>query len=140
MPVEPPPVRVGTAYDVGPALAVWAATQRAASQPPGPARAGRVRAALRSPTGLLLVAGDPVVGMLLVELADRQLVLTMLSVAPGSQRSGVGRALVGALLDRYPVVSTWTEQPAAAEALGFTRTGRTREAEVELVTGGGGPA
>ena len=134
-------MRVGTAYDVEPALAVWTATQRAASQPPGPARTSRVRAALRSPTALLLVAGDPVVGMLLVELTDRRLEVTMLHVTPASQRTDVGRALVAALLGRYPVVATWTDQPAVAESLGFTRTGRERQDEVELVTGVcGGPA
>lgn len=135
VPAAPPRVRIGTAYDVEAALAVWAATQREASQPPGPARTHRVRAALRSPTSLVLVAGDPVVGMLLAELSDRRLELTMLCVAPAQQRTGVGRALVGALLDRYPVVATWTAQPAVAESLGFTRTGRARDADVELVTG-----
>ena len=134
-PAPRPRVRVGTAYDVEPALAVWAATQRAASQPPGPARTHRVRAALRSPTSLVLVAGEPVVGLLLAELSDRRLELTMLCVAPAQQRTGVGRALVDALLDRYPVVATWTAQPALAESLGFARTGRVRDDEVELVSG-----
>ena len=135
VPAAPPRVRIGTAYDVEAALAVWAATQREVSQPPGPARTHRVRAALRSPTSLVLVAGDPVVGMLLAELSDRRLELTMLCVAPAQQRTGVGRALVGALLDRYPVVATWTARPTVAESLGFTRTGRARDADVELVTG-----
>ncbi len=130
-----PDVRVGTKDDTAAAVAVWTATQRAASQPPGQARTTAVRTALRSPTSLLLVAGDPVVGMLLVELVDARLELTMLHVDPAAQRRGVARALVDALLLRYPAVATWTDAPVLAEALGFVRTGRTRDRLVELTTG-----
>ena len=114
---------------------MWAAVQRAASQPPGPARTTRTRSALRSPTALLLVTGEPVVGMLLVELVARRLELTMLCVAPEGQRAGVGRSLLEALVRRYPSVHTWSRTPEVCEALGLTRTGQVREEAVELVTG-----
>ena len=108
--------------------------QRAASQPPGAARATRVRSALRAPTSLLLVAGEPVVGMLLVELAGRRLEVTMLCVHPDHQGDGIGRALVTAVVDRYPTVAAWTVEPERCEALGFARTGAVRDdGSVELV-------
>ena len=124
-------VRVGT--DVEAALAVWGAVQRAASQPPGSARTARVRAELRAPTSLLLVAGDPVIGMLLVALVGRRLELTMLCVHPDHQRTGVGRALMAAAVGRYPTIAAWSSEPALCEALGLVRTGVTREdGSVEL--------
>ena len=107
--------------------------QRAASQPPGAARASRVRSALRAPTSLLLVAGEPVVGMALVELAGQRLEVTMLCVHPDHRGEGVARALVTAVVDRYPTVATWTVEPERYEALGFARTGAVRDdGSVEL--------
>lgn len=107
--------------------------QRAASQPPGAARATRVRSSLRAPTSLLLVAGEPVVGMALVELAGRRLEVTMLCVHPDHQGAGVARALVRAVVARYPTVTAWTLEPERCEALGFTRTGVVRDdGSVEL--------
>ncbi|MCW2615070.1 MAG: hypothetical protein JWN08_2064 [Frankiales bacterium] len=103
-----------------------------ASQPPGQARTTRARSALRSPTSLLLVAGEPVVGMLLVELVGTRLELTMLFVHPSQQRTGTGRSLVTALVGRFPAVSAWSAAPEVCEALGFRRTGRARDDEVEL--------
>ena len=107
--------------------------QRAASQPPGSARTARVRAELRAPTSLLLVAGDPVVGMLLVALVARRLEVTMLCVHPDHQRVGVGRSLVAAAVGRYPTIVAWSSEPPVCEALGLTRTGVTRDdGSVEL--------
>jgi ribosomal protein S18 acetylase RimI-like enzyme len=128
-------VRVGSARDVDAALAVWRACERERSQPPGQGRTTRARDALRAPTSLLLVAGEPVVGMLLVELVARRLELTMLFVEPDSQRAGVARSLVDALLARYPVVHAWSTTPDACVALGFTPTGVTRDGAVEVSSG-----
>lgn len=128
-------VRVGVEQDVEPALAVWRACERARSQPPGQARTSAARSALRAPTSLLLVAGAPPVGMLLVELVGTRLEVSMLCVAPDAQRTGVARALVDALLARYPQVWTWSRAPEVCEALGFTRTGQVRDDEVELAVG-----
>ena len=112
---------------------MWVAVQRAASQPPGSARTARVRAKLRAPTSLLLVAGDPVVGMLLVALVTRRLEVTMLCVHPDHQRVGVGRSLVAAAVGRYPTIAAWSSEPAVCEALGLARTGVTRDdGSVEL--------
>ena len=106
---------------------MWVAVQRAASQPPGSARTARVRAELRAPTSLLLVAGDPVVGMLLVALISRRLEVTLLCVHPDHQRVGVGRSLVAAAVGRYPTIAAWSSEPAVCEALGLARTGVTRD-------------
>ncbi len=91
-----------------------------------------MRTALRSPTSLLLVSGDPVVGMLLVELVGKRLELTVLVVDPAHQRTGVARALVGGLLSRYPDVACWSASPEVCEALGFVRTGAELDDAVEL--------
>ena len=106
---------------------MWVAVQRVASQPPGSARTARVRAELRAPTSLLLVAGDPVVGMLLVALVRRRLEVTLLCVHPDHQRVGVGRCLVAAAVGRYPTIAAWSSEPAVCEALGLARTGVTRD-------------
>lgn len=118
-----------------PALAVWRAALVAASQPPGQGRTSATRSRLRSPTSLLLVTGDPVVGVLLVELVAKRLEVTMLVVTPDHRRTGVARAMVEGLLARFPAVCAWSTAPEVCEALGFTRTGRTRDDEVELATG-----
>ena len=106
---------------------MWVAVQRAASQPPGSARTARVRAELRAPTSLLLVAGDPVVGMVLVALVTRRLEVTLLCVHPDHQRVGVGRSLMAAAVGRYPTIAAWSSEPAVCEALGLARTGVTRD-------------
>ena len=127
------PVRVGTARDVEPALAVWRACEQARSQPPGTARTTRTRDRLRSPSSLLLVTGEPVVGVLLVELVAKRLEVALLCVQPSVQRTGVARSLVEALRSRYPAVAAWSEQPEVCEALGLVRTGELRDEQVELV-------
>lgn len=70
--------------------------------------------------------------MLLVELVGRQLELTMLHVHPDAQRRGAARALLEALLQRYPDVVAWTDRPQALEALGLVRTGDERDGQVGL--------
>ena len=126
-------VRVGTARDVEPALGVWRACERDRSQPPGAARTTRTRDALRAPTSLLLVAGEPVAGVLLVALVGKRLEVALLCVEPSVRRTGVARSLVDALRARYPDVAVWSEQPEVCEALGAVRTGDVRGEQVELV-------
>jgi ribosomal protein S18 acetylase RimI-like enzyme len=109
-----------------------------------------VRAKLRDPKALLLVAEDDgrPVGMLLAELARADdgagavvpglLHLSMLFVHPAAQRRGVGTALLRALTDRYPRVQVWTgaDNDAALAlfaAAGFRPSGRTQELAVGAV-------
>jgi ribosomal protein S18 acetylase RimI-like enzyme len=126
---------------------VWQAAQAARGRRSGGTRAQRVRAKLRDPRALLLVAerdGRPV-GMLLAELARADdgagpvvpglLHLSMLFVAPDAQRAGVGTALLRALTDRYPRVQVWTGADNTAAlalyaAAGFRASGRTQELAV----------
>ena len=79
------------------------------------------------------MAGDPVVGMLLVALVTRRLEVTMLCVHPDHQRVGVGRSLVAAAVGRYPTIAAWSSEPAVCETLGLARTGVMRDdGSVEL--------
>ena len=85
---------------------------------------------------MLLVAGEPVVGMLLVALVGRRLEVTMLRVHPDHQRAGTGRALVAAAVDRYPALAAWSSSPQTCEALGLVRTGAVRDdGAVEVAAG-----
>lgn len=72
--------------------------------------------------------------MALVVLTGTRLEVNLLAVAPAEQGTGVARALITALLTRYPTVTTWTELPLLAEALGFVRTGQIAGDRVELST------
>ena len=96
--------RVATQLDEAAALGVVRADGEATGRQPSKATLAALRAVLRSPTALTLVADDdgPVVGLLVAELRGRELALTLLCVAPEHRRRGAGRALVRALLDRYP--------------------------------------
>jgi ribosomal protein S18 acetylase RimI-like enzyme len=134
-------VRPGTGLDEDDAVAVWQAAQAERGRRSGGTRAQRTRAKLRAPDALLLVAvrEDDVVGMLLAELARADdgagrpvpgvLHLSMLFVAPAAQRTGVGRALLDALVARYPRVQVWAdgEESGFFTAAGFAPTGRTQE-------------
>ena len=98
-------VRTGTGLDEDAAVAVWQAAEAGEGRRSGGSRAQRLRARLRGPLALLLVAeqdGAPV-GVLLAEV-DRVdgLVVSLLAVLPPAQRTGVGRALLEHLLARYP--------------------------------------
>ena len=134
-------VRPATGLDEAAMIGAWVAAQGARGLPPSKARQSRVRAKLREPLALGLVSGDPVVGMLLAEpwrspegrLVGGELHLSMLFVAPASQRAGHGTALVTALLARYPQVRVWSRDAVGFyEGLGFTRTGAESDVGVEL--------
>ena len=111
--------RVATELDEAEALDVLRADGEATGNQPSKARLAAVRAVLRSPTTLALVADDhgPVVGLLVAELRGTRLEVSLLCVAPQSRGRGAGRALVRALLDRYPTASF--PDPAIAQ---FVRT------------------
>ena len=140
-------MRVATAYDEQPVLDVLRADGDATGRQPSKARLAAVRATLRSPATLTLVAESDgaVLGFVLAELAAAEddgrpageparphLQVPLLCVAPGFRRDGVGRALVRALLVRFAHVSSWSCDVATTSLLtseGFVRTGRTRESE-----------
>ena len=141
-------VRVATSLDEAAVLDVLRADGHAAGRQPSKARLLRVRDKLRSPTALTLVAeaDDGVQGFLHAELARDDdgagpvtpglLHLSLLCVSPDARRSGVGRALVTALLDRFPRVEGWASDDATRGLLlacGFRPTGRTavRDAAAE---------
>ena len=137
-------VRVATAYDEQPVLDVLRADGDATGRQPSKARLAAVRATVRSAASLTLVADDDgaVVGVLRAELGSPdepgRLRLGLLCVTPDRRRTGVGRALVRALLDRFGSVAAWTADAAVAALLlgeGFVASGRTREDGArELVT------
>jgi predicted N-acetyltransferase YhbS len=128
-------VRVATAYDEQPVLDVLRADGDATGRQPSKARLAAVRATLRSPASLTLVADDAgeVVGVLRAELADDdpgRLRLGLLCVTPERRRTGIARALVRALLDRFGSVAAWTADEAVTALLvgeGFVPSGRTGE-------------
>jgi ribosomal protein S18 acetylase RimI-like enzyme len=100
-------VRVATELDESGALDVLRADGETTGRQPSKARLAAVRATLRSPTTLALVADDggPVLGLLVAELRGARLEVTLLCVTPEHRSRGAGRALVRALLDRYPTAS-----------------------------------
>jgi len=104
--------RVATQLDEASVLDVVRADGDAAGRQPSKAALAALRAVLRSPSTLTLVADDgAVVGLLVAQLHGRELRLSLLCVAPGHRRQGAGRALVRALLERYPDVTTATDDP-----------------------------
>jgi ribosomal protein S18 acetylase RimI-like enzyme len=119
-------VRVATQLDEQAALDVVRADGEATGRQPSKASLAALRAVLRSPTALTLVADHDgvVVGLLVAELRDRELQLRLLCVAPEHRRRGAGRALVLALLDRYPDVVAATDEPGALALLASTSRGR----------------
>lgn len=137
-------VRPATRFDENAAVGAWRAALDIRGRPPGAARITRVRTKLRASDALALVADDDgaVTGMLLAELARNDdgagavlpgvLHLSMLFVHPDHWRRGVGRALLAALITRYPAVQVWTaadnvEALAAYDDAGFVRTGRSQQ-------------
>lgn len=152
-------VRVATQYDEPAVLDVLRADGDATGRQPSKARLAAVRAVLRSPRTLTLVADDDgaVVGVLLAELGPGHdgvgpvepgmLHLPLLCVAPQHRRRGAGRLLLRRLLSRFEHVSTWTSDDgvrALLEGEGFTATGRRAEvrgtAACQLVHRSGAPA
>ena len=135
-------VRVATGFDEQGVLDVLRADGEATGRQPSKARLAALRATLRSPGTLTLVADreGEVLGVLLAEIARPDdgadvaepglLHVPLLCVAPQSRRAGVGRALVRALLARFSDVSTWSCDPATTALLtseGFVPAGRTGE-------------
>ena len=112
-------VRVATQLDEAVALDVLRADGEATGRQPSKARLAAVRATLRSPTTLTLVADHDgaVRGLLVAELRGPRLELSLLCVAPEHRGQGAGRALVRALLDRYPDVDA-----ADPEIMQFVRS------------------
>ena len=134
-------LRVALPHDHEGAVAVWRAAQGGRGLRPGAARVARV--AEKVGEGLLVVGaeGPSVVGMALAEpgrakdgagdLAPGLLHLSMVFVAPRSQRQGVGSALVEALADAaweqgFRSVSVWSRTPEFYEACGLEPSGRTQ--------------
>jgi predicted N-acetyltransferase YhbS len=126
--------RVATQLDEAAALDVVRADGDATGRQPSKATLAALRAVLRSPTALTLVADDDgsVVGLLVAELRGRQLQLSLLCVAPGHRGRGAGGALVRALLERYPDVTAVTEDQGALAVLD-----RERALQQERAGGGG---
>jgi ribosomal protein S18 acetylase RimI-like enzyme len=120
-------VRVATQLDEVAALDVVRADGEATGRQPSKATLAALRAVLRSPTALTLLADDDgaVVGLLVAELRGRELQLTLLCVAPAHRGRGAGRALVHALLERYPDVVAAVDDPGARALL---EQGRTSQA------------
>jgi ribosomal protein S18 acetylase RimI-like enzyme len=121
-------VRVATQLDEAAALDVVRADGEATGRQPSKTTLAALRAVLRSPTALTLVADDEdvVTGLLVAELRGRELQLTLLCVAPEHRRRGAGRALVRALVERYPDVVAATDEPGALALLGQQRTFQER--------------
>ena len=115
--------RVATQLDEAAALGVVRADGDATGRQPSKAALAALRAVLRSPTTLALVADDDgvVVGLLVAELHGRELQLSLLCVTPAHRRRGAGRALVRALLERYPRVVAAVEDPVTRELLARER-------------------
>jgi ribosomal protein S18 acetylase RimI-like enzyme len=115
--------RVATQLDEAAALDVVRADGKTTGRQPSKATLAALRAVLRSPTALTLVADDDgaVVGLLVAELRGRELQLSLLCVSPEHRRHGAGRALVRALLERYPDVTAATDDPMTRELLARER-------------------
>lgn len=123
-------VRPGTGLDEDAVVAVWQAAQADRGRRSGGTRAQRLRTRLRGRDALPLVAerDGAVVGVLLAEIAGGALEVGLVAVHPDAQRGGVGRALVDALLARFPhAVARPGEGDEAGVALlraaGFTDPG-----------------
>ena len=115
--------RVATALDEAAALDVVRADGETTGRQPSKATLAALRAVLRSPSTLTLVADDggTVVGLVVAELRGRELQLSLLCVAPQHRRRGAGRALVRALLERYPGVTTAVDDPVTRDLLARER-------------------
>jgi ribosomal protein S18 acetylase RimI-like enzyme len=116
-------VRVATQLDEQAALDVVRADGEATGRQPSKATLAALRTVLRSPTALTLLVedGGPALGLLVAELRGRELQLSLLCVAPEHRGRGAGRALVRALLERYPAVVAATDEPGALALLAQER-------------------
>ena len=118
-------VRVATQLDEAAALDVVRADGETTGRQPSKATLAGLRAVLRSPRTLTLLAVEDaaVVGLLVAELRGRDVQLSLLCVVPERRRRGAGRALVRALLERYPTVVAAVEDPAVLVLLDRERAG-----------------
>ena len=118
--------RVATQLDEAAVLDVVRADGETTGRQPSKATLAALRSVLRSPTTLALLAEDAgtVLGVLVAELRGRELQLSLLCVAPEHRGGGAGRALVSALLERYPEVVAATEEPGAVRLLEQERAAR----------------
>ena len=126
-------VRPGTAHDEDAALALWQVHEAQRGRRSGGARAQRVRARLRAPGALLLVAERDarVEGVLLAELvrdAAAPLEVGLLAGAPEPVE-----ALLEALTARYPHVQAWTDEPGGYLAAGFAPSGQVLDGRQQVV-------
>lgn len=112
-------VRIGTALDEAAALDVLRADGEATGRQPSKATLLQVRDLLRRPTTLTLLVEDAApVGLLLAVLgAGGVLRVVLVCVVPDRRGQGAGRALVEALLARYPVVRADVEDGGARRLL-----------------------
>ena len=118
-------VRVATQLDEAAALDVVRADGETTGRQPSKATLASLRAVLRSPRTLTLLAVEDaaVVGLLVAELRGRDVQLSLLCVVPEHRRRGAGRALVRALLERYPTVVAAVEDDAVLGLLGREQAG-----------------
>lgn len=133
-------IRTGRAADHAAALEVYRVAQAARGRRPTKERLQRVAAKLADERLVVVEETDgKVIAMALSEPARAKsgrgapiptaLHLSMLFVAPGWQRQGVGAALVDGLADLawadgFRTVGVWTESPDFYLACGFTVTGQ----------------
>ena len=126
-------MRPGTPEDLASAVEIWRASLAAQGRRPSAAMLAEVTAQL---TGSLFVIDDAAMAAG-HENPDTAGDLVLTHVAVLRRREGLGTTAVEALADAgweqgLRTMSAWTTEPAFLEAIGFTRTGRARDALVEL--------
>lgn len=144
-------IRIAQPEDEAGAVEAWRAAQAGRGLRPNALRLARVTDKVRDglTQGLLVTAhaDDRCLGMALGEPARLQdgagdlepevLHLAMVFVVPEVQRQGLGSALVEALADAawaqgYRAMTLWSRSPGFYQAIGFERTGRAHDADVQL--------
>ncbi|WP_344618827.1 GNAT family N-acetyltransferase [Dactylosporangium salmoneum] len=133
--------RAGTA-DLEPALDVWRAANEARGRAPTPARIERVRAKLRAPDAVVVVAFDGA-GTVAMGLAEPGRAddgagapipgyghVSMVFVRPDAWGRGHGAPVLAALHEPWPRTTLWTREDNARarrlyEKSGYLPTGRT---------------
>lgn len=136
-------VRTATALDEAGVLDVLRSDGENRGRQPSKAALQKARNTVRSSRALTLLAeaDGAVLGFLVAELSREEpgvLQLSQLCVRPEDRRRGVGRALLDALLERFPQVSCWVCDGAprtVLEQAGLHATGRTDGDRSELRSG-----
>lgn len=126
-------MRPGTAEDLPSVVEVWRASLAAQGRRPSAAMLAEITEQL---TGSLFVF-DAEAMAAGVENPDAVGDLVLTTVAVVRRREGLGTAVVEALADAawergLRTMSAWTDEPAFLEAIGFQRTGRAKDQQVEL--------